>query len=100
MRFLRDLDNQLFDVLCRVPEHLRSAGVAVFRIIDHIGRRLGVSPIFQRGDHARNTLAAEAGLGVEDLLQNGELFLLNCRNLFLHRERFALCGEITFPMGV
>ena len=71
---LSHADDELLDVFRRIPEHLGAAGIGinVTRAIDRLDRAGWiVSAAFQARDHSRQSLTAEAGLGIEDALQGG-----------------------------
>ena len=100
--FLGDADDELLDGLRRVPEHLRPAGIGVdlARAIDCFHRAVGIAAAaFQPRDHSRQSLTAEAGLGIEDASEGFKLFALDLGDEFAHCKLVGLNSQVCFAVA-
>ncbi len=95
-------DDELFDVFRGVAEHLRAArvGVDLARAIDRLDGAVGITAAaLQPRDHGGQALTPEAGLGVEDALQGGELLPFDLGNELAHGKLVRLQGQIGFAVA-
>ena len=99
---LGDPDDQLLDVFGRIPEHTRAAriGIDIAGAIDRLRGPVRIAAAtLEVCDHARQPLATEARLRVEDGAQRGELFPFDLGQQLFDDEFLTLDGEVGVPVA-
>jgi len=95
--FLCDADDELFNILGGIAEHLIAGrvGIDIRCPIDRFGRAVDIpATAFEIRDHAADCSAFEARLRVEDRIENRELFAFDGRDLLFDSQCLALHRKV------